>query len=137
MSSDKIVKNGSAAPRAREDYPYPVPAKYPAEEPASFAEILLVVRRRRWTILGAVAAGLALALAVSLIMTPKYEATSIVEVNKESSDLLGLESLALANAVSSASDSLDYSTSLQTQANALQKRFAGVSGDGAAWAGEA
>jgi capsular exopolysaccharide synthesis family protein len=52
------------------------------------------------------------------MMTPKYEAVSTIVVNKESSDLLGLESLA--SAVSSASDSVDYTTTLQTQANALQ-----------------
>ena len=74
-----------------------------------------VLKRRKQTIVVTTAACFLLALAVSLVMTPKYESVSIIEVNKENSDTLGLDALP-----TSASDSLDYNLTLETQANALR-----------------
>ena len=66
--------------------------------------------------MAATAACLLLALAVSLLMTPKYESVSIIEVNKQHSDTLGLEGVSRTGG----SDSLDYNITVETQARALR-----------------
>src|SRR5258708_38498583 len=63
----------------------------PADEPFTMAEVAAIARRRKWIILGCTAVGLMLALAASMLMTPKYESVSVIEINKENSDTLGLE----------------------------------------------
>ena len=61
---------------------------------------------------------LAAALAVSSMMTPTYEAVSVIEVNRENSDMLGLDHLGgMAGGIS---DTLDYSITQQTVASELQ-----------------
>src|SRR5271155_3393830 len=64
------------------------------EDDFSFAELWRVLRKRRWIITATVLGLTALALAVSVVMTPKYESVSTIEVNKESSDMLGLDDMA-------------------------------------------
>jgi len=90
------------------------------EDDFSFAELWRVLRKRRWIIGGSVIGLLLMALLVSLVMTPKYESVSTVEVNKESSDMLGLDDMAGMAAGGGADDALDYNVTLQTQANVLQ-----------------
>jgi len=88
------------------------------EDDFSFAELWRILQKRKWTIATAVVVMAGLALAASLYMTPKYEAVSSIEVNKENSDMLGLSALE-GMAGGGASDSLDYSVTLQTQADVL------------------
>jgi succinoglycan biosynthesis transport protein ExoP len=90
------------------------------EDDFSFAELWRVLRKRRWIITATVLGLTALALAVSVVMTPKYESVSTIEVNKESSDMLGLDDMAGMAAGGGADDALDYNVTLQTQANVLQ-----------------
>jgi capsular exopolysaccharide synthesis family protein len=90
----------------------------PVDETYSIAEVASIVRRRKWDILGCVTVGLLLALAASLRMTPKYESVSIIEINKENSDALGLDSTM--PMLSDAADSLDHTINMETHANALQ-----------------
>lgn len=87
------------------------------EDDISFAQFWHVLQKRRWTIFACAAAMLVLALAVSLYMTPKYEAVSVIEVNKENADMLGLDDM---TGMMGGSDSLDYNVSLQTQADVLK-----------------
>ena len=88
------------------------------DEPFSIAEVLSIVRRRKLVILGCVALGLLLALAASLVMTPKYASVSVIEINKENSDALGLD--AAMAALSESADPLDHTITMQTNANALE-----------------
>jgi len=81
----------------------------------SLRDFWRILKRRRRTVVVSIAACLLLALVVSLAMTPKYESVSIIEVNKENSDILGLDALQ-----TGVSDSLDYTITLETQANVLR-----------------
>ena len=85
------------------------------EPDLSLREFWRVLERRKRTVGTTVAACLLLALVVSLVMTPKYESVSIIEVNKENSDILGLDALQ-----TGVTDSLDYTITLETQANVLR-----------------
>ena len=102
------TKRGSGAAGA--DYP-----RLPGQTDLSLLEFWRVLKRRQRTVAVTLAACLLLALVVSLLMTPKYESVSVIEVNKENSDLLGLDALQTAM-----SDSLDYTLTLETQANVLR-----------------
>jgi len=81
----------------------------------SLRDFWRILKRRRRTVVASIAACLLLALVASLAMTPKYESVSIIEVNKENSDILGLDALQ-----TGVSDSLDYTITLETQANVLR-----------------
>ena len=88
----------------------------PAGEPdLSLRDFWRVLERRKRTVVATIVACLLLALVVSLVMTPKYESVSIIEVNKENSDILGLDALQ-----TGVTDSLDYTITLETQANVLR-----------------
>ena len=87
------------------------------EDDISFSQLWHVLQKRRWTIFACVGAMLVLALAVSLIMTPKYEGVSVIEVNKENADMLGLDDM---TGMMGGADSLDYNVSLQTQSDVLK-----------------
>jgi ribosomal protein S6 len=86
-----------------------------AQPDLSLRDFWHILARRKSTIVATTAACLLLALAVSLVMTPKYESVSVIEVNKENSDILGLDTLQ-----TGVSDSLDYTLTLETQANVLR-----------------
>jgi len=81
----------------------------------SLRDFWRILKRRRRTVMASIAACLLLALVISLVMTPKYESVSVIEVNKENSDILGLDALQ-----TGVSDSLDYTITLETQANVLR-----------------
>jgi polysaccharide biosynthesis transport protein len=83
----------------------------------SLREFWRILLTRKRTILKTIVVLVLLSLLISLLMTPKYEAVSTIEVNKENSDMLGLDETG-AGAI--APDSLDYNITLQTQANVLQ-----------------
>ena len=69
-------------------------------------------------IYGTVLAVVVLAALYCAVATRRYEATGTLQVEKESSDAMGLESLM--SSASGASDALDANINLQTQANILQ-----------------
>jgi capsular exopolysaccharide synthesis family protein len=103
---------------ARENLALAAGAGYlrPAGQPdLSLRDFWRILQRRKRTVVGSIAACLLLALVVSLVMTPKYESVSLIEVNKENSDILGLDTLQ-----SGVGDSLDYTLTLETQANVLR-----------------
>jgi succinoglycan biosynthesis transport protein ExoP len=80
---------------------------------------LLMILRRRSRIIAIVAAACFLgALLICLFSTRRYEAIGEIQVQKSSSDGLGLENMM--SAADSASDALDANITLQTQANILQ-----------------
>src|ERR1039458_6709820 len=91
-----------------------------ASEPEDLAlsEIWRILWKRKWTVIVCMVGMLTLALAVSLIMTPKYDAVSLIEVNKENTDMLGLEHPeGMAGGIS---DTFDYSITQQTVASEME-----------------
>ena len=121
MNRDKMtLRNERPTPLRRRDdllvRPKPV---VQADEPYSIAEVTDIVVRRKWVILGSVLLGLLLALAASLLMTPKYESVSVIEINKENSDALGLDSMTPVVG-DTADQTLDYTINMETHTNALQ-----------------
>jgi capsular exopolysaccharide synthesis family protein len=120
MKQDKIViRNERPAILARREDPrFQTKTIRSIEQPYSLGEAANIVRRRKWVIFGSVAVGLLLALAASLYMTPKYESISVIEINKENSDALGLDTTM--PMLSDASDPLDHTITMETHSNALQ-----------------
>jgi capsular exopolysaccharide synthesis family protein len=84
------------------------------EEPFSAIALWRVLQIRWRTIAWIAATIVALALAISLWMTTRYEATAQIEFNSENPAALDVQ-----NAPSSAEE-LDYAVTLSTQANVLQ-----------------
>ena len=54
-------------------------------------QILSIARRRKWLVLGAVAAALAIGLLITLLMTPKYTATTSLDIQRESGNFIAVE----------------------------------------------
>ncbi|NTZ43415.1 polysaccharide biosynthesis tyrosine autokinase [Altererythrobacter sp. SALINAS58] len=54
-------------------------------------QYLNVIRRRRWVILGVVAACLLLGVVVTILMTPQYTAESVIEISRESDQVTNIE----------------------------------------------
>jgi len=81
------------------------------------ADIWGSLRRRRKVILYTVAAFLGFAVLLCIFMKPRYEATETIQIGKEGALPLGLESVS--GQGSAPMDSIDYNTTLQTQADIL------------------
>ena len=77
-----------------------------------------VLRRRRRVVYWSLAIWVVLGALVCLIMTPRYRAIGEIEVAKQSSDGLGLQSLM--PTTDTTSDAMDANITLETQANILQ-----------------
>lgn len=84
----------------------------------TLAEVLLILRRRKFIVLSVCVLCLALAAVKCIFGTRRYESQAAIQVQKEASDSLGIES-ALGSASEGASDALDYNITLQTQAKIL------------------
>ena len=76
-----------------------------------------IMVRRKWVVAGVISACLLVALIVTLLMTPLYEATATIEVARESDNIVGLESAD----TESASSSVDLEF-YQTQYSLLEAR---------------
>lgn len=82
-------------------------------------DLLRIYQRRRKIVLATVVSLFVLAVIYCAVCTRRYEATGIVQMQKESADAMGLDSL-MSSAAGGASDALDANIDLQTQANILQ-----------------
>src|ERR1700735_1313413 len=78
-----------------------------------------LARRRPW-ILSALALSLALALAYWALATPRYRATAVIEMQKESHGAFGLENTTSDRQSTAISDSFDDNLTLQTEIGILQ-----------------
>jgi capsular exopolysaccharide synthesis family protein len=87
----------------------------PGPPDLSLRDFWRILRRRQRAVVASMAVCFLLALLASLLMSPQYESVSLVEVNKENSDFLNLDTWP-----TGVSDSLDYSLTLETQANVLR-----------------
>ncbi|MGO9639591.1 MAG: GumC family protein [Terracidiphilus sp.] len=88
------------------------------EKELTLRDLLLIFRRRRAIAYTIFCVVLILAGLYCAVCTRRYEAKGVVQVQKESADAMGLESLM--SSAGGASDALDANITLQTQANILQ-----------------
>jgi polysaccharide biosynthesis transport protein len=98
-TSDVVVSANSSAPEL------------------TFRTIWMMLRRRRRIIYGTVAIFILLAILAITISTPRYNSTGEIEVQKDSTSSLGLQTT---GGVDSPSDALEENMVLQTQAKILQ-----------------
>ena len=89
-----------------------------AERPLTLGDLRHIFRRRRRVIVGCVAICFSIAALVCLMSTRRYQAIGEIQVQKESADTLGLDNMM--GGAEGASDALDASITLQTQADLLQ-----------------
>lgn len=85
----------------------------------SFSDIFRILNRRRRTLFTTALVVLAISILLCAVMTRRYEATGIVQLQKSNSDSLGLENMVSAGA-SDVGDPLTVNIDLQTQAETLQ-----------------
>jgi succinoglycan biosynthesis transport protein ExoP len=106
-----------------------VPANAPAMSNASadglsLLDLWKIVRRRRWVIVTTTLLLVCGAIAVSIFSTRLYQATGEIQVQKDSSDALGLD--AMMGSAEGATDALDANVTLQTQAKILESQTLGL-----------
>lgn len=89
------------------------------EKELTLRDLLLIYQRRRNVVYGVLLTLGVLAAIYCMICTRRYQATGTVQVQKESADAMGLDSL-MSGAAGGASDALNANIELQTQANILQ-----------------
>jgi succinoglycan biosynthesis transport protein ExoP len=82
-------------------------------------DLLMIYQRRRKIVVATAVSLFVLAVVYCAVCTRRYEASGIVQMQKESADAMGLDSL-MSSAAGGASDALDANIDLQTQANILQ-----------------
>jgi succinoglycan biosynthesis transport protein ExoP len=81
--------------------------------------ILAVLRQRRRIIIATTVVLFLLVALYCVVATPHYKSTAVIEVQRSSDDLLGLESL-MASQPSEMGDALNASLDLQTEVEILQ-----------------
>lgn len=91
-----------------------------AVSPLTVAALLAVMRRRWRCILWPTAVCVAAAGLMCMIATSRYRATAEIQIQKEDGGTFGLENTVTGAGVSGATDSLDYNTTLQTEASVLR-----------------
>lgn len=89
------------------------------EKELTLRDLLAIFRRRRKIVYGTLLGFAVLAALYCAISTRRYEAKGTIQVQKQGSDAMGLESM-MSGASDSASDALGANINLQTQANILQ-----------------
>jgi succinoglycan biosynthesis transport protein ExoP len=90
-----------------------------AQKELTLRDLWTILERRRKLVLISVVSFVALASIYCVLCTRRYQATGVVQMQKESADAMGLDSL-MSSAAGGASDALDANIDLQTQANILQ-----------------
>lgn len=82
-------------------------------------DLLTIYQRRKKIVITIVISLFALAVTYCTVCTRRYEASGIIQLQKDNSDAMGLDSI-MSSAAGGASDALDANIDLQTQANILQ-----------------
>ena len=90
----------------------------PIAEELTITEVFRTLRRRQGILIGILLTFLGCGIIYCVFSTRRYEATGEIEVQKDSSDALGLESMM--SEASDASDALSANITLDTQATILQ-----------------
>jgi polysaccharide biosynthesis transport protein len=90
----------------------------PDKEP-TLRDLLKILHRRKRSVFVTASVIFLLSVCACVFMTRRYKATSVIQLQKSSSDSLGLDSL-MGAATGGASDDMSVNVDLQTQANILQ-----------------
>jgi polysaccharide biosynthesis transport protein len=85
----------------------------------TISDLLLILRRRRNLIAIATAICFSLGIMVCLLSTPKFEGKGVLEIQKTSADMLGLQSM-MVGASDGPGDALNANLDLQTESEILQ-----------------
>ena len=113
--------NASAAAYELEQQPYGLPVG--VYGPGAFGElmryVLAVVRRNRWLILAIIGLALVAALIATMLDTPRYTATTSVQINDQSDQVLGDE---LDDQSAELAKSTDVERFLNTQVEIMRSR---------------
>ena len=96
-----------------------------SEDALTLLDLWKIVRRRRAILFGVTLLLLAGAIVLSIFSTRRYQAVGEIQVQKDSSDALGLDSL-MGGDASGATDALDANITLQTQAKILESQTLGL-----------
>ncbi len=83
-------------------------------------ELYQIFRRRSRIFWGIVAVSLAIAIVLCIVKTRRYESTATIQIGKESSDALGLDSLMGSVPASDAADPLQTDINIETQVSVLK-----------------
>jgi polysaccharide biosynthesis transport protein len=89
------------------------------EKDPTLRDLLKILHRRKRSVLVTGSVVFLLSVCACVFMTRRYTASSVIQLEKSSSDSLGLDSL-MGAASGGASDALSVNVDLQTQANILQ-----------------
>lgn len=99
--------------------PPPMQLPSPGEEKdLTIKDLWTVLARRSGILFGTVALLFGLAVIACIFSTRRYQATGAIQVQKENTDALGLESMM--GSAEGSSDALDANVTIQTQANILK-----------------
>lgn len=90
-----------------------------SDKELTLRDLAVIYRRRRKIIYSTVVTLCVLAAIYCIVCTRRYEAIGTIQIQKESSDGMGLESM-MSGAADSASDALDANINIATQASILQ-----------------
>ena len=85
----------------------------------SYNDVWRTLRKQKRTILLSAALAGGLALALCLLVTPKFRSVALIEINRESTDALGLDTYNRTSAEESP-DGLETTMVTQTEANILR-----------------
>lgn len=91
----------------------------PQDKELTINDLLIIVHRRRKLLFGVAMGLFCLAILYCSIATKRYEAAGTIQVQKDSSDSMGLESM-LSGAAGDATDALSANINISTQAQILQ-----------------
>ncbi len=90
-------------------------------DPMTLAGLCAALRRRRWFLLGPTAVLLTIAAISCVLSTPRYKATTEIQVQRDAGDAFGLQSTLMGqDEAAAAGDSLDYAMTLQTEVGILR-----------------
>ncbi len=89
------------------------------EKDPTLRDLLRIFHRRKRSVFVTASVVFLLSVSACAFMTRRYTASSVIQLEKSSSDSLGLDSL-MGAASGGASDALSVNIDLQTQANILQ-----------------
>jgi len=90
-----------------------------ANKELTLRDLLEILQRRRALVGSIILAFVTLAGIYCAVCTRRYQATAVIQLQKQSADAMGLDSL-MSSAAGGASDALNANIDLQTQANILQ-----------------
>jgi succinoglycan biosynthesis transport protein ExoP len=91
----------------------------PSSNELTIADLLLILRRRRKQIAMTTALCFLLGVLVCVFMTPRFEGKGVLEIQKTSADMLGLQSM-MAGASDGPGDALNANLDLQTESEILK-----------------